>query len=107
MIGNFPRKHLYRSPVPVKLRGMSCDFITVGLYQEHFQKNIETLFRDRYSTKTTRPFIFKIKTLYFFNELSRSTIFEHDKHVMITILNNQMDDICFENIHDDKKKAKI
>ena len=57
--------------------------------------------------KTMRPFIFKIKTLYFFNELSRSTVFEHDKHVMITILNNQMDDICFENIHDDKKKAKI
>ena len=54
-----------------------------------------------------RPFIFKIKTLYFFNELSRSTVLEHDKHVMITILNNQMDDICFENIHDDKKKAKI
>ena len=54
-----------------------------------------------------KPFIFKVKTLYFFNELSRSTVFEHDKHVMITILNNQMDDICFENIHDDKKKAKI
>ena len=44
-------KRLYRSPVPVTLKEMPCDFIKVGLYQEHFQKNIETLFRDRYSTK--------------------------------------------------------
>ena len=26
--------------VPVMLRGMPCDFIKVGLYQQHFQKNI-------------------------------------------------------------------
>ena len=51
-IGNFQGKHLYRSPVPVTLRGMPCDFIKMGLYQEDFQKNIGTLlFRDRYSTK--------------------------------------------------------
>ena len=30
---------------------MPCDFIKVGLYQEHFQKNIETLFPYSYSTK--------------------------------------------------------
>ena len=57
--------------------------------------------------KTMRRFIFKIKALYFFSHLSCSTVFEHDKHVMITILSNQMEDICFERIHDDKKKAKI
>ena len=86
---------------------MPYDFI-VGLYQEHFQKNIGTLFfRDRYSTKNMRLFIFKIKALYFFSQLLCSTVFEHDKHVMITMLNNQMEDICFESIHDDKKKAKI
>ena len=38
--------------VPVMLRGMPCDFIKVGLYQQHFQKNIWALiFRGRYSTK--------------------------------------------------------
>ena len=57
--------------------------------------------------KTMRLFIFKIKALYFFSQLLCSTVFEHDKHVMITMLNNQMEDICFESIHDDKKKAKI
>ena len=35
-IGNFQGKHLYRSPVPVKLKGMSCDFNKKGLYQERF-----------------------------------------------------------------------
>ena len=50
---------------------------------------------------------FKIKGLYFFSQLLYSTVFEHDKDVMATIVNNQMEDICFEGIHDDKKKAKI
>ena len=54
--------------------------------------------------KTMRLFIFKIKALYSFSQLLCSTVFEHDKGVM---LNNQMEDICFESIHDDQKKAKI
>ena len=57
--------------------------------------------------KTMRLFIFKIKALYFFSQLLCSTVFEHDKHVMITMLNNQMEDICFESIHGDNKKVKI
>ena len=52
-----------------------------------------------------RLFIFKIMALYIFSQLLCSTIFEHDKHVMITMLINQ--GIYFESIHDDKKKAKI
>ena len=54
-----------------------------------------------------RLFIFKIKALHFFSQLLCSTIFEHDTHAMITLLNNQMEDICFESFHDYKKKAKI
>ena len=54
-----------------------------------------------------RLFIFKIMALYIFSQLLCSTIFEHDKHVMITMLINQMEGIYFESIHDDKKKAKI
>ena len=50
-IGNFQEKHLYWSPVLVTSRGMPCGFIKVGIYQEHFQENIETLFRDTYSRK--------------------------------------------------------
>ena len=42
-----------------------------------------------------------------FSQLLCSTVFEHDEHIMIIMLNNQMEDICFESIHDDKKKAKI
>ena len=61
----------------------------------------------RYSTKTMRPFILKIKALYFFSQLLSSAIFEHDKHVMITILSKHIEDICYESIHDNKKKAKI
>ena len=57
--------------------------------------------------KTMRLFIFEIKALYFSSQLLCSIVFEYDKHVMITMLNNQMEDICFESIHDDKKKAKI
>ena len=72
-----------------------------------FKRILRLCFGTDIQQKTMKSFIFKVKTLYFFNELSRSTVFEHDKHVMITILNNQMDDICFGNIHDDKKKAKI
>ena len=81
---------------------MPCDFIKVGLYQEHFQKNIGTLlFLDRYSTKN-------YEALYLWNKGSLcSTVFEYDKHIMITMLNNQMEDICFESIHADKKKTKI
>ena len=106
-IGNFQGKHLYRSPVPLTLKGMACDFINVGLCQEYFQKNVGTLlFRDRYSRKAMRLFVFKIKVLYFFGQLLCSTVFEHDKH-MITMLNNQTEDICFECIHTDKKKTKI
>ena len=55
-----------------------------------------------------RLFVFKkIKALYFFSQLLCSTVFEHDKHIIITMLNNQMEDICFESIHADKKKTKI
>ena len=57
--------------------------------------------------KTMRLFIFKKKGLYFISQLLCSTVFEHDKHIMITMLNNQTEDICFESIHDDKKKTKI
>ena len=39
--------------------------------------------------KTMRLFIFKIKALHFFSQLLCSTDFEHDKHVMMTMLNNQ------------------
>ena len=85
---------------------MPCDIIKVGLYQEHFQKNIETLFPN-IQQKTMRLFIFKIKALHFFSQLLCSTIFEHDTHAMTTLLNNQMEDICFESFHDYKKKAKI
>ena len=86
---------------------MARDFIKVGLYQEYFQKNVETLlFQDRYSRKTMRLFVFKLKALYFFSQLLCSNVFEHDKH-MATMLNNQTEDICFENIHADKKKTKI
>ena len=73
-----------------------------------FQKNTETLFRDRYSTKIYEAlYIFKIRALYFFSQLLCCTVFEHDKYVMITMLNNKMEGICFESIHDDKKKAEI
>ena len=51
LTGNFQGKHLYRNSVPVTLRGMPCDFSKLGLYQEHFQKNVETKFRDGYSRK--------------------------------------------------------
>ena len=44
-----------QSPVPITLKEMPFDFIKVGLYREHFQKNVETLFRDRYSTKNYEP----------------------------------------------------
>ena len=59
--------------------------------------------------KAMRLFIFKTKALYFFSQLLCSTVFEHDKHVMIIMLNNQMEDICFESIHDDmiKRKRKL
>ena len=50
--------------------------------------------------ETMRLFIFEIKALYFFSQLLCSTVFEHDKHVMITMLNNQMEDICIESIDD-------
>ena len=62
---------------------MPCDFINVGLYQEHFQKNIEALFRYTViQQKTMRLFIFKIKAFYFFFSLLLcSAVFEHDKHV--------------------------
>ena len=36
---------------------MPCDFIKVALYQEHFQKNIETCFGTDIQQKTTRLFI--------------------------------------------------
>ena len=86
---------------------MACDFIKVGLYREYFQKNVGTLlFRDRYSRKTMRLFVFKLKALYFSSQLLCSTVFEHDKH-MTTMLNNQTEDIWFESIHADKKKTKI
>ena len=47
LIGKLQAKDTYRSPVPVTLKEMPCDFIKVGLYKEHFQKNIATLFRYR------------------------------------------------------------
>ena len=75
---------------------MPCDIIKIGLYQEHFQKNIETLFPN-----------IQQKTMRLFSQLLCSTIFEHDTHAMTTLLNNQMEDICFESFHDYKKKAKI
>ena len=56
--------------------------------------------------KTMRLFVFKIKALYFFSQRLCSIVFEHDKH-MVTMLHNQMDDICFESIHADNKKMKI
>ena len=43
--------------------------------------------------------------IYFFALLC-STVFEHDKHVMINILNNLIEDNCFESIHDDMIKRK-
>ena len=87
---------------------MPCDFIKMDLYQKHFQKNIRLgCFGTDIQHKIMRLFIFKTKALYFFSQLLCSTVFEHDKHVMIIMLNNQMEDICFESIHDDKKKAKI
>ena len=129
----FQGKHLHQSSVPVTLKGMPCDFLEVGLCQEHFQMNIGIwLFRDRYSTKHQRLFIFKINALsalfiyfiiiiiiiiyiyiyiyiYIFFALLCSTVFEHDKHVMINMLNNLIEDNCFESIHDDiiKRKRKF
>ena len=47
-IGKFQGKELYWSPMPVSLRGMLCEFIKTCLYEEHLQKNIRTLFPDRY-----------------------------------------------------------
>ena len=41
-------------------------------------------------------------TLNFFRQLLCSTVFELDKHVMITILNNQVEDVCLKSIQDDK-----
>ena len=69
-----------------------------------FKRILGCCFGTDIQQKIMRPFIFKIKGLYFFNQLLYSTVFEHDKDVIITVLNNQMEDICFESIHDDKKK---
>ena len=63
-------------------------------------------FRTDIQEKTMRLFVFKIKAPYFFSQLLRSTVFEHDKH-MTTMLNNQTEDIWFESIHAEKKKTKI
>ena len=83
LIGKLQGKHLYWRPVPVTLKEMPCYFIKVCLYQEHFQKNIETSFGTGIQ-QTMRLVIFKIKALYFFSWVLCSAVFEHDKHVMIT-----------------------
>ena len=86
---------------------MACDLIKVGLYQESFQRMLGLCcFETDIQEKTMRLFVFKIKALYFFSQLLCSTVLEHDKH-MITMLNNQMEDICFQSIRADKRKTKI
>ena len=84
LIEKLQGKHLYRSPVLPMLKEMPCDFIKVGFYQEHFQKNLETCFGTDLQQKTIRIFVFKIKALYFFSQLLCFAVFELDKHVMIT-----------------------
>ena len=61
------------------LKEMPCDFIKVDLYQEHFQKSIETCFGTDLQQKTIGIFIFKIKALYFFSQLLCFAVFELDK----------------------------
>ena len=49
--GRFQRTHQYQSIVPVMLQGLCNNVIKIGLYPKLLQRNVPTLFQNRYSTK--------------------------------------------------------
>ena len=86
-IRNFQGKLLYRSLVPVTLRGMLCDFFKTVSTKRGFTKEYSDFVSGQIFNKITlRLFAFKIKALYFLSQHLSLYHFWTSWNVMITIL---------------------